>query len=122
MCRFSLLFLFCLIVINSQKVAFSEVTETATTTENVDRMFILKLIEKMDILERKVAATEKNERQTKESIRALIETNARLRLKITELEQRCTEKDAETKGKESDNFTRSIQNSDRGIYILSFSI
>ena len=79
--------LFFLVVANIANVVLS-VTMYETLNDNVDQTIMMKLIEKLDTLEGKVTKLEKNELQMKESIRALIETNAKLRIENLELGKR----------------------------------
>ena len=79
--------LFFLVVANIANVVLS-VTMYETLNDNVDQTIMMKLIGKLDILEGKVTKLEKNELQMKESIRALIETNAKLRIENLELGKR----------------------------------
>lgn len=74
----------CLILNSSLAVGDGELL-TTSKPDNEDSTTISKLIEKINNLEQNM---EKKEKQIKNSIRALIETNARLRLTNFELEKR----------------------------------
>ena len=85
-----------------------------------DGKLMMKLIEKLDILERKVTKLEKNELQMKESIRALIETNAKLRMENLQLDQRVENLETELnqKRKTVDNIMENHECTKHGIYII----
>ena len=82
---------------------------------NGDPKLMMKLMEKIDALERKVEKMEKNEKPTMDSIRALIQTNVQFRLSISEhkkieqtLEKRL--KELEKKSKDKDRVIEMLKN------------
>ena len=57
---------------------------------NMDQKLIMKLIEKIGFLEKKITKLEKRDEQMQDSIRALIANDARMRLENSEIGKRIT--------------------------------
>ena len=106
---------------NIPKVVLSDASDE-TLNNNINEKLMMKLIEKLDILERKVTKLEKNELQMKESIRALIETNAKLRMENLQLDQRVENVETEfnQKREKVDDEMEKYECTKHGIYIHSY--
>ena len=89
---------------------------SAKTPGNMDQKLIMKIIEKIGFLEKKITKLEKRDEQMQDSIRALIANDARMRLENSEIGKRIT--DIESKigelGKSNSNLVELFDNLKHG--------